>query len=250
MLRTLLLATSLTLPALFATTGPANAQGKLFDAIGKAVDSVAGSTGGQGSALDSATIADGLREALTVGTGRVVDYLGAPNGFLEDSRFHIPLPGILENARTALSLAGLSGLADDLELRMNRAAEAAVPVARGLFTDAIAGLTFEDVMAIYNGPADSATRYLEKATGPGLETQMRPIIEQALNEAGAVQAFDQLAGEVASLPLVGAVKANLVDHVLGYADNALFTYLASEEEAIRQNPAQRTTELLQQVFGN
>ena len=70
-----------------------------------------------------------LTEALVVGAERTVDQLGRPNGFLGDPEVRIPLPGVLAQARSALALVGMAGLAEDLEVRLNRAAEQAVPVA-------------------------------------------------------------------------------------------------------------------------
>ena len=231
------------------------AQG-LLDKLTKSVEGIAsggleGLTGQGGTSTDltSSTIANGLREALTIGTETVVAQLGSDGGFLNDKNVRIPLPGLLADAQSALRLAGLSGLADDLETRMNRAAENAVPVAKSLFTDAISALTFEDVMAIYKGPDDAATSYLAESTGDSLSQQMRPIVDDALAQAGALQAFDQLAGQAAGLPLIGSIKTNLTDHVLQYAHDALFDYVALEEKAIRENPTKRTTELLQTVFG-
>lgn len=204
--------------------------------------------GSGGSDLPAGTIADGLREALTVGIDTVTSQLGAPGGFLDDEQVRIPLPGPLADAQSALRLAGLSGMADDLEVRMNRAAEAAVPITKDLFVEAVSALTFDDVMEIYNGADDAATRYLEDTTGDELSVQMRPIVDEALSEAGAVQAFDSLAGDVSGLPLVGDIKTDLTDHVLGHAQGALFDYLAIQEQAIREDPAARTTDLLQTVF--
>ena len=217
----------------------AAAQNKLFDTITEAVGALPSQSGSAAeSGLDSSTIANGLRQALEVGTESVVARLGRNGGFLDDPKSHIPLPGLLADAQTALRLAGLSGMADDLELRMNRAAEQAVPVAEDLFTQAIRALTFEDVMAIYRGPDDAATSYLERTTGSDLARQMRPIVDEALASAGAVQVFDDLAGQASALPLVGNVQTSLTDHVLAYANDAIFGYLAIEEKSIRGKPGQ------------
>lgn len=235
--------------ALAAATGPSSAQ-SLLDMLNRGAGALQQQGGGTDAAgLSEGEVAGGLREALGVGIVRVVERLGRPGGFLEDPRFHIPLPSPLDKAQSALRMAGLSGLADDLEVRMNRGAESAVPVAKDLFLEAVRNLTFEDAMAIFRGPPDSATRYLERTSGTELANRMRPIVEDALADAGAVQLWDQLVGQAASLPFVGSVQTGLTDHVLDWAKRALFGYLAEEEKAIRQNPAARTTELLQKVFG-
>jgi hypothetical protein len=195
-------------------------------------------------------VAAGLRQALTVGTERVVAQLGKPGGFLDDPKARIPLPGPLAQAQSALKMAGMSGMVDDLEVRMNRAAEAATPAAQDLIIQAIQGLSFEDAAGILSGPNDSATRYLERKTGKSLAQKMRPIVDQQLKDAGAVQAFQSIASEYRSLPFVGgALDVDLTGHVVTYAEKAIFAYLGKEEAAIRTNPAARTTSLLKSVFG-
>jgi Protein of unknown function (DUF4197) len=195
-------------------------------------------------------IAAGLTQALVVGTDRVVAQLGKPGGFLDDPKARIPLPGPLAQAQSALRMAGMSGMLDDLDVRMNRAAEAATPIAKDLIIQAIQGLSFEDAAAILSGPNDSATRYLQRKTAKPLARKMRPIVDQQLADAGAVQAFESVAGEYRSLPFVGgALDVDLTGHVVTYAEQAIFLYLGKEEAAIRTNPAARTTSLLKSVFG-
>ena len=57
-----------------------------------------------------------------------------------------------------------------------------------------------------------------------------------------------MVGQYKSLPFVPDAKANLTDYVLDKAISGVFLYLGREEAAIRENPAKRTTELLQKVF--
>jgi len=79
---------------------------------------------------------------------------------------------------------------------------------------------------------------------------VRPIVDQALSQAGAVQAYDQVMGQYRAVPFVPDVKADLTGYVVEQGMNGIFHYLAQEEAAIRQNPAKRTTELLRSVFGS
>ena len=110
-------------------------------------------------ALSNDEIGKGIKEALRVGTERLVGQLGSANGFSGDPQVRIPLPATLKKVQSTLSRFGMSGMADDLELRLNRAAEAATPKAKKLFGDAITAMTLEDVKKILNGPSDSATRF-------------------------------------------------------------------------------------------
>ena len=86
--------------------------------------------------LSTETIAAGLRDALRVGSEHAVAELGRPDGFL-DSAFHIPLPESLRQAKEVAARFGFAGIFDEMEIRLNRAAEAAVPQGRDLFLAAI-----------------------------------------------------------------------------------------------------------------
>ncbi|MBL4720923.1 MAG: DUF4197 domain-containing protein [Alphaproteobacteria bacterium] len=212
------------------------------------LDTVTKSTPGGAGALGLDEIANGLREALRVGTERVVSNVGRQDGFNNNAEIHIPLPDTLKKVQSTLKMVGASGMADDLELRLNRAAEAAAPRAKAIFAQAITDMTMDDVKKIYDGANDAATQYFRKNMSAPLTDSMRPVVDSALSDVGAIQAYDQMMGQYKSMPFVPDVKADLSTYVLGKALDALFLFLAREEAAIRENPAQRTTELLQKVF--
>jgi hypothetical protein len=110
-------------------------------------------------------------------------------------------------------------------------------------------MTLDDVKRIYNGPKDAATQYFRGKMTTPLADAMRPVVDSALTDVGAIQAYDAMIGRYKSIPFVPDVKANLTTHVLERALDALFLFLAREEAAIRENPAKRSTALLQKVFG-
>jgi hypothetical protein len=198
----------------------------------------------------SQEISNAFKEALDSGTRNVVQKLGRVNGFNNDRAIHIPLPRELNKVRNALRSIGQSALLDDLELKLNRAAEATTPKAKALFVQAIRQMTFADVKRIYNGPDDAATRYFEQKMGPGLAREMRPIVDKALARVGAVRAYDRVMGRYRSLPFVPDVKAQLDDHVVKRGIHGIFYYLAKEEADIRHNPGRWTSRLLKRVFGS
>jgi len=201
------------------------------------------------SNLTDSDIARGLKDALRVGTERVVGQLGKADGFNADPAIHIPLPDSMLRVKQALDAVGLSAMMDDLELKLNRAAEAATPPAKKIFFDSIESMTLDDVTGVYNGPDDAATRYFQDKMSAPLAEAMQPIVEQAINQVGAVQAYDTVMGEYSSLPFVPNVKADLNSYVVTEGMNGIFHYIAAEEAAIRQNPVARTTDILKKVFG-
>jgi len=200
-------------------------------------------------ALTQEEIGNGLKEALRVGSESVVSQLGRKDGFNLDQTIHIPLPEKFGTVRSLLGKIGMASMLDDLELKLNRAAEVATPKAKELFVQAISEMTFEDVLDIYNGPEDAATRYFQDKMTPPLAREMQPVVEQSLAEVGAVQAYDNVMGEYRAIPFVPDVKADLTTYVIEKGMDGIFHYMAVEEAAIRQNPVKRTTELLQRVFG-
>jgi hypothetical protein len=143
----------------------------------------------------------------------------------------------------------MSGMLQDLELKLNRAAEVATPKAKKLFGQAITDMSFDDVKKIYDGPEDAATQYFKGKMSPELAEEMRPVVTESLAKVGAVQSYDNVMKKYRSLPFMPDVKANLTDHVVEQGIDGIFYYMAKEEAAIRQNPVKRTTDLLKRVFG-
>ena len=220
---------------------------ELFEGLG------GGEASSEAKALTAADAALGLQDALKVGFTRVVSRLGQVGGYFEDPDIRIPLPRNLTRVQGALRSVGAAGLLDDVELKLNRAAETAAPLAKPIFFDAIGGMTFDDAIGIVDGPDDSATAYFQEKMSPGLVTAFRPIFERTLDQAGAMQAFDRVSERHAQIPfsdpLGAAAKNSLIDHGLEGGLSGLFHYLGKEEAAIRNNPARRTSEILKRVFG-
>lgn len=207
--------------------------------------------GGDQSGLSTFEIEAGLREALTIGTERVAGQIGVTDGYWQDPQIRIPLPGRLGEVQSQLSQFGLSGPLDDLQLRMNRAAEEAVPAGKRIVVDAVSSITIQDALGILNGGDTAATDFLRGRTEASLRTTFEPYVEDALQSSGAYQMLDSV---TSSQPLLqayaGDFKSDLTTHAVNFGLDGLFNYLAVEEQKIRENPVARTTELLRKVFGS
>lgn len=203
-----------------------------------------------GQPLTQQDIAAGLKQALEVGTTTVVTQIGKRNGFYRDAAIHIPLPDKLAKVQRNLEKVGLSSYLDDLELSLNRAAEQAVPKAKQVFWQAIRDMSWEDVMQIYNGPDDAATRYFQQKMTPALKREMAPVIRTTLADAGVIKAYDKVMNKYYAIPYVPKIQVDLEAYAMEKTLDGMFYYLAKEETAIRHDPLKRTTELLQRVFGS
>ncbi|MFT5015118.1 MAG: hypothetical protein ACJAX5_003477 [Patiriisocius sp.] len=196
-----------------------------------------------------AEISEAFKQALRIGAASVVAKLGQVDGFNADAAIHIPLPEQLQKVKKLLAKVGMSHFVDELELQMNRAAEAATPRAKALFLESLNQMQFDDVMAIYQGPEDSATQYFKDKMSVSLGEEMRPIIAESLAKVGAIQAFDDVMNKYQSIPFVSEVKADLDEHVVQKSIDGIFYYMAKEEAEIRRDPLKQSTELLKKVFG-
>ena len=239
---------------LFATLPlAARAQGSLLDKGKSLLGGAGGATGGSraGAGLSEGEIGGGLKDALKVASQRVVGRLGKADGYFGDPAVRIPLPGPLQKIAGPLKSIGASGMLDDLQLKMNRGAEQAAPKALDIFTGAISKMSITDARGILSGPKDSATQYFRRTTSDELTTSFRPVVDNSLSNVGAVSALKSVQSKAASLPMVGGSASGfaMTDFTVGKALDGLFHYMASEEEAIRTNPAARTTDLLKKVFG-
>lgn len=175
--------------------------------------------------------------------------VGAADGFNADPAIHIPLPDQLTKVQDIMRKFGLSALADDVELKLNRAAEEAAPKTKELIWKAVNEMTLDDAKKIYDGPEDAATQYFKRVATPDLKATVEPVVDNALQQVGAITAYDTLISKYKGLPLVPDVKADLQAHATQLTLDGIFHYLAKEEAAIRANPAARTTDILKQVFG-
>jgi len=199
--------------------------------------------------LSSKDAAGGLRAALSQGVDTAVAQLGAPEGFLKDPKVTIPLPPALDKAERALRMVGMGADADALKAAMNHAAEAAVAEAKPVFKQALQHMTIADAKRILTGGDDAGTQYFRSATTAELASRFKPIVARETGKLRLAARYDEYAGKAASLGLISAQDANLNDYVTAKALDGLFSRIADEERAIREDPLGQASSLVKKVFG-
>ena len=219
--------------------------------IGAVLGDVLGGGAEDASGLSVSEIDAGLRQALTLGTERVAVRIGQVDGYFADPEIRIPLPGRLGELQDQFQgVPYISTLLNDLELRMNRAAESAVPAAKQIVVKAVTSITLEDAVGILRGGDTAATDYLRSKTEENLRQTFSPYIKQALSESGAFRTLQNVADAPGVSMIVGDYRDELTTHAVNLGLDGLFYYVAQEEQRIRENPLARTTELLRKVFGS
>ena len=192
---------------------------------------------------------NGLKDALTRGSHAAVARLGVENGFFGNERVKIPLPPSLRRVEAVMRSIGMDRHADELVLRMNRAAEAAVPEARSLLVDAVKTMSVQDAKGILTGGENAATQYFKRTTSEPLAKRFQPIIRKAMQKVKLAEKYDEIAASGAKLGLVKEQDAQLEDYVTRKALDGLFVVIAEEEKKIRQDPTGTASAIIKKVFG-
>lgn len=242
--------TTLAALAALLACGTARAQlPRLDDLLKKGGAALPGlSAGGAGSG-DAQTDVAGIKEALAVGTERAVAGLSRRDGYFGNQAVKILMPASIQKVADVARMAGFQRQVDDFVLSMNRAAEAAVPMASRFFGDAIRDMTLDDARGILAGGDTAATEFFRGKTQDKLFAAFRPVVSKKVDEVGATRAYKDMIGRYEKVPLVGRQSLDLDDYVTGKALDGLFLMVGEEEKKIRANPAARTTDLLKKVFG-
>ena len=201
--------------------------------------------------LTQEKIADGLKEALRIGSGNAVKKVSVINGYFGNPEIKIPLPDKVREVESLLRTVGFGSQVDAFTESMNRAAEKAAPAARELFWDAVIGMTFDDAKRILKGRDNEATLYLEDKTGAKLLEMFKPMVHKAMGSVGVTRQYQEIETKAKNIPVVGtSLGLDIDQYVSEKALDGLFLMLAKEEKKIRTDPAARVTELLREVFGS
>ena len=198
--------------------------------------------------LSSLDISNGLKEALNKGIEKQVTKLTAVDGFYKNELVKILLPEELQKVDNTLRKLGLSSLADEGIVMLNRAAEDAVKESTPIFVDAVKNMSFKDAKNILMGNESAATTYLQTATTTPLYTKFNPVIQASFAKVGADKVWNSIIKKYNSIPLVSKVNPDLTDYTTNKALEGVFKMIAVEEKTIRTDLNSRTSGLLKKVF--
>ncbi|MFV0221970.1 DUF4197 domain-containing protein [Empedobacter falsenii] len=199
--------------------------------------------------LSNATVASGLKEALSLGLTDGIKTLGQKNGFYNNSVAKILMPEELQNVEKTLRSLGMGTLADKGIKLLNSAAEDAVSEAAPIFVNALTSMTITDAKDILLGGNNSATNYLKLKTNTDLTKAFQPKVEASLGKVGADKVWNNLITKYNTLT-GNKIEPNLNAYVTQQTLNGVFNMVAEKENGIRNNSALQTTSILQQVFGS
>lgn len=192
----------------------------------------------------------GVKQALVQSAETAVEKLGVANGFLDNPKVKILLPGSLQKAEGVMRTLGGAKYADGLIVAMNRAAETAAADIGPLLRDAVETLSIEDPYELLFNGDDAAIRYFSDASRETLSQAFLPIVKNATDETGLLKKYNDFAGKAAKFGLVAEKHAHIENYVTQKMLDGLYLIMAEEERAIRRDPASQANLLLRNVFGS
>lgn len=199
--------------------------------------------------LTSSEVGEGLKEALVKGISLGADRASQTDGYLKNPQIMIPFPSDVKKVEERLRQLGLGNQVDNFVTTLNRGAEDAAKEAKPIFISAIRQMTIDDAWGILKGQPDAATQFLKRTTSSQLKEKFKPVIQNSLDKVSATKYYGDLVNTYNKIPFVDKVNPDLNEYATDLAMQGLFTMIAGEEKKIRENPLERTTELLKRVFG-
>lgn len=202
-------------------------------------------------------VASGLKEALVNGVSKGTLNLNQKNAFLGNVARKILLPPEVRNIESkirgnAITNALIGGSLDKCVNAMNTGAENAMGKAMPIFKRAVTEMSITDAMGILKGGNGSATQYLQKVTTSSLHSAFKPEIGKALDAVKVMDHWNPIVTNVNKfkglLGLQNDINPDLNQYVTEKATTALFSEIRTQENAIRENPVERTSALLKKVF--
>lgn len=201
------------------------------------------------SDLSSREASSGLKAALEKGSVAAVARLGVKDGFLKNEKVKIQLPSILEQARPLLKMTGRGQQLDDLVVSMNRAAEAAVPMAKPLLINAVKSMSVTDAKNILAGGETSVTDFFRQKTSGTLALKFLPIVKGITDRSGLSSKYNATMAQASKFNLVPEQQATVEGYVTQRALDGLYTMIGEEEKAIRRDPIGSGSAIIGKVFG-
>lgn len=199
--------------------------------------------------LSNQDASSGLKAVLQKGADVAIAKLGVENGFLNNDKVKIGLPGVLEQARPLLRMTGKGQQLDDLVLSMNHAAESAVPMAKPLLLNAVKSMSVTDAKNILAGGNTSVTDFFKQKTSVQLSEKFLPIVKKITDRNGLTTQYNTVMEQVGKTGLLPAQQSTVEGYVTQRAMDGLYYMIGEEEKAIRADPIGAGSAILGKVFG-
>jgi hypothetical protein len=180
-----------------------------------------------------------LREILADSAEASADELDGKRGFRQLPARRIAIPIIMSPMIRTLDGICHCSKVDELENRMNQAAERAMHSGMPGIQRIIHQTHFEEPRAIVRGSSDAAASTMRTQHEQAMWNHMRGVVADEMVRNGTVELHERLRGLYTDLPFHHAPEYSLEDHVTDHAMTGFWTVLGEQEARIRRNPGSK-----------
>ena len=185
-----------------------------------------------------------IRQMLQLGTQG--NFQGA---FTKDAVMAALFPEALRKTLNTLQQLGLTNEVDRFTTTMALAAEQTATKSVPIFVKGISNMSFTDANRIVKSGGTSATDYLRTSVGTELRQEIKPVMQNALNEYKLIDQWNSIIKPAQAL-VGNKLNLDLPTIMAGLVSEKMFQQLEAKEQQVRSNASARTTSLLQKVFSH
>lgn len=201
------------------------------------------SSQGVASAPSEKETINAVKEVLNGSAFKAIDGLGRlANGGLEGL-----LPEEVRPVLATLKTLGLGAELTKLDKKLGVVSTAAYLESRGLMSDAIKQVKFEDAASIVIGGENAATLAFKNTMYSAVKSRYSERLESQINKIDEAKHW-YTAVTAYNLFAKNKISGSLSDFIAERAVDAVFVAMSKEEAAIRKNPASLDKAVVTKVF--
>lgn len=167
--------------------------------------------------------------------------------FSKDAVMAALFPEPLRKTLNTLQQIGLTSEIDRFTTTLGAAAEKTATRSVPIFVKGITGMSISDAMRLVKNGGTSGTDYLRTAIGSELRQEIKPVMQEALNEYKLEEQWKKIIQPAQAL-VGNRLNLDLPTLMAGLVSEKMFQQLEAKEREIRSSASARTTSLLQKVF--
>ena len=186
-----------------------------------------------------------VQQVLVPAIQSAVAQLGQSGGFLNNTNVKLGMPDQLQSVEKIARGLGQGQMADNVIAAVNHTAEAVVPVAGSVLTNAALQLKPEDVKsvatnAVGTNAVTSLTQVFRQKSESQLAEKIQPMVKSALDRTGAGTTCQQLMDKANLNPFSSAsasasAPAGIDTFITSKTLDGLFKVVGEKETQIRQS---------------
>lgn len=192
--------------------------------------------------LNEQDAASALKQMLQLGAQSSLT-----GAFSKDAVMAALFPESMRKTLNTLQTLGLTPEIDRFTTTLGTAAEQTATRSVPIVVKGITNMSFTDAIRIVKSGNTSATDYLRSNIGSELRGEIRPVMQQALNEYKLEDQWKKIIQPAQAL-VGNKLNLDLPNLMAGLVAEKMFQQLEAKEKDIRTNASARTTSLLQKVF--